>query len=212
MQPVQPLASGRMCSMLARTIADSRLASHRARGTCAFGLIHKTSAQELRIASKGGEAVIAALEASQPDALKLAHKLAYSFTDSVLQSSAPLTMRPQQQALCAVCHALVKYGMPKETAVERYAMKAQGGAGAQAPPGREAVIQAIKVQCHCALAQCTMPHCALCGVAPHNVLCVSDTFFGSYFFISSTFIDALLMLLQGALDRASLQDVQARRL
>jgi hypothetical protein len=84
--------------------------------------------QELRVALKGGEQRLTELADAKPDALQLTHKLAYSFLDSMLQSSAPLTMRPQQQALCAVCHALVKYGMTRQAVLERYAAKATGGA------------------------------------------------------------------------------------
>lgn len=51
----------------------------------------------------------------------MTYKLARSFLDSMLQSDAVLTMTPQQQALCAVCHALEKHGMPQKAVLQRYA-------------------------------------------------------------------------------------------
>lgn len=48
-------------------------------------------------------------------------RLARSFVDSIIKSDAVLLMTPQQQALCAVCHALQKHGMAPQTVLQRYA-------------------------------------------------------------------------------------------
>ena len=44
---------------------------------------------------KAGDERMQALVARHPDGLQLVHRLAKSFADSIVQSSAPLTMRPQ---------------------------------------------------------------------------------------------------------------------
>jgi hypothetical protein len=97
----------------------------------------------------------------QPEALKLAHKLAYSFADSIMQSTAPLTMRPQQQALCAVCHALVKYGMEKEAVLMRYMEKACLGCE-DATVERECMLDALKVRCVLDIFQGSVRQCRGC--------------------------------------------------
>jgi hypothetical protein len=45
--------------------------------------------------------------------------------DSMIQSMAPLTMCPQQQALCTVCYALMKAGLPEDVVINRYLFKAK---------------------------------------------------------------------------------------
>lgn len=102
-------------------------------------------AQELRVATQDDDLAVSEMLSRQPAALKLAQKLAYSFADSIMQSTAPLTMRPQQQALCAVCHALVKYGMEKEAVLMRYVDKACLGRE-NATLDQECMVDALEVR------------------------------------------------------------------
>lgn len=88
------------------------------------------------------------LLSQRPDGLQLVHKLAKSFADSIVQSTAPLTMRPQQQALCAVCHALMHYGMPREAVLQHYAAAASSKREAGADEGGAAVTEALAVCFH----------------------------------------------------------------
>lgn len=76
----------------------------------------------------------------KPGVLNGTYKLARSFLDSMLQSDAVLTMTPQQQALCAVCHALEKHGMPQQAVLQRYASHASADAERQ-----QAVVQQLQV-------------------------------------------------------------------
>lgn len=87
------------------------------------------------------------LSPNPSEALGTAHKLAHSMTNSIIQSDAPLTMCPQQQALCAVCHALVKGGLKQQDVLARYASKAckQPGADSSSRKADEGVQKALKV-------------------------------------------------------------------
>lgn len=103
--------------------------------------------QELRDAS-GPSAAAPAEHALRPcldgPALQKAHKLATSFAESAMRGMAPLLMPPQQLALAAICHALDKGGVPRDTVLRHYAAltaAAQGGgdAGASEPGVRDAL-------------------------------------------------------------------------
>lgn len=67
----------------------------------------------------------------KPGALNMIYKLARSFLDSMIQSDAVLIMTPQQQALCALCHALEKNGMTRQAVLQRYAGHATSNAAEQ---------------------------------------------------------------------------------
>lgn len=54
------------------------------------------------------------------DVLDVTASYARSCVDSIVQSEALLLMSPQQQALSAVCTALMNYGMPADVCVRRY--------------------------------------------------------------------------------------------
>lgn len=122
--------------------------------------------QELRVAAQEGDGPVSAMLSAQPDALKRAHKLAYSFADSIVQSTAPLTMRPQQQALCAVCHALCKYGMSHEDAVARYVRSARMSADEAVQADEAALKDALQVQ--------TVPQLYVCFIVSDVALSSVD--------------------------------------
>jgi hypothetical protein len=90
--------------------------------------------------------------------MHLVHKLAYSFLDSIVQSDAPLLMSPQQQALCAVYHALKHYGMPNDVILSRYARKA--AAGGSGVGQMKSVIDALEVG-HAEYIACGSEECCL---------------------------------------------------
>ena len=104
--------------------------------------------QELRCAAEAGEELLQQLSPSPSEALSTAHKLAHSMTNSMIQSDATLTMCPQQQALCTVCHALIKGGLSQHDVLDRYASKAcsLSQQDAEAQPADSAVKKALQVR------------------------------------------------------------------
>lgn len=100
------------------------------------------------MAASEQEAAVKTLVDAKADVLKGVHKLAYSFADSIVQSAAPLTMRPQQQALCGVCHALCKHGMPHEDIVARYVRCARSSSAGADAEGEAALRDALQVWQH----------------------------------------------------------------
>eukprot|EP00892_Ulva_mutabilis_P007192 jgi/Ulvmu1/4845/UM020_0131.1 len=87
--------------------------------------------EEINMAAENQEEQVTQILTQKPGMLNMTYKLARSFLDSMLQSDAVLTMTPQQQALCAVCHALEKHGMPQNGVLDRYANHASADAERQ---------------------------------------------------------------------------------
>lgn len=100
------------------------------------------NSQEINVAKERKESAVTGILSQNPGALTLIAKLARSFLDSMIQSDAVLAMTPQQQALCAVCHALEKNGMPRQDVLQRYAQHASSNADEQ-----QSVIDELQVRC-----------------------------------------------------------------
>lgn len=98
--------------------------------------------QEINLARERKESAVTGILAQNPGALTLISKLARSFLDSMIQSDAVLSMTPQQQALCAVCHALEKNGMPRQAVLQRYAEHASSNADEQ-----QSLVNELQVCC-----------------------------------------------------------------
>lgn len=98
------------------------------------------------MATERKEAAVTEVLSKNSGALNMIYKLARSFLDSMIQSDAVLILTPQQQALCAVCHALERNGMPRQAVLQRYAQHASANADEQ-----QSVVDELQV-CRCALA------------------------------------------------------------
>lgn len=87
--------------------------------------------EEINMATERKEAAVTEVLSKNSGALNMIYKLARSFLDSMIQSDAVLILTPQQQALCAVCHALERNGMPRQAVLQRYAQHASANADEQ---------------------------------------------------------------------------------